>query len=166
MNNRENMAEKGSQVYYERQVAAGRSAVLLVLGLTVINLVMVLLGLDFYLLFSISLPYYLTVIARSLDIAAGAALGPYTWAALAVSGAVLGGYLLCWFRSGKQQKWLKVALVLCILDTICLVLFCLFVFGDFLGSIVDILMHGWVIYEIAVSLRAARCLRDGEYTIE
>lgn len=166
MNKRENMVEKDSQAYYERQLSVGRSAILLVLMLTVINLAMVLLGADFYLLFSASVPYYLTVIARGFDLAAsGGANQAYTWAALGVSAVVLGLYLLCWILSRKQPNWLVVSLVLFILDTVCLALFCLFVFGGFMESIVDFLMHGWVIYEVVIGIRAAHCLKDGEYTI-
>lgn len=166
MNKKENMVEKGSEAYYQRQVSMGRSTLLLVVALTVLNLGLVFAGANTYLLFSASGPYYLTVMARGFDLAAyGAVNQSYTWAALAASALVLGLYLLCWLWSKKQHNWLVAGLVLFILDTICLVLLCRFVFGDYLGSMMDFLMHGWALYELVVATRAARRLHDGAYTI-
>ena len=152
MRKRENMVEKGSQEYDERQISMSRGAILLVLCLTVVNLGLLIAGSNTYLLFAASAPYYLTIMARGFDLAAsGAVNGGYTWAALAASALVLGLYLLCWLWSKKQHNWLVAGLVLFILDTICLVLLCRFVFGDYLGSMMDFLMHGWVLYELVVA---------------
>lgn len=166
MEKKENRVEKGSEAYYQRQVSMGRSTLLLVVALTVLNLGLVFSGTNTYLLFSASGPYYLTIMARGFDLAAyGAVNQSYTWAALAASALVLGLYLLCWLMSKKQHNWLMAGLVLFVLDTICLVLLCRLVFGDYLGSVMDFLMHGWVLYELAVAIRAARRLHDGAYTI-
>ena len=161
MNKKENMVEKGSEAYYQRQVSMGRSTLLLVVALTVLNLGLVFAGANTYLLFSASGPYYLTVMARGFDLAAyGAVNQSYTWAALAASALVLGLYLLCWLWSKKQHNWLVAGLALFILDTICLVLLCRFVFGGFTDSIMDFFMHAWVIYELYVGVRAARNLDE------
>lgn len=63
---KEQMVEKGSQEYYERQVAMGRSTLLVVLCLTAANLLLLISNTNFYLLFSASVPYYLTSLARGL----------------------------------------------------------------------------------------------------
>ena len=79
MNKKENMVEKGSEAYYQRQVSMGRSTLLLVVALTVLNLGLVFAGANTYLLFSASGPYYLTVMARGFDLAAyGAVNQSYT----------------------------------------------------------------------------------------
>ena len=161
MRKRENMVEKGSQEYYERQVAMSRGTILLVLCLTALNLALLLVGSNTYLLFSASVPYYLTIMARGFDLAAsGAVNGGYTWTALAFSALVLGLYLLCWLLSKKNTKWLTVSLTLFAVDTICLALLCRFVFGGFTDSIMDFFMHAWVIYELYVGIRAARNLDE------
>lgn len=162
MRKSENTVEKGSPEYYERRVAMGRSALLVVLCLTVLNLVLLMAGSNTYLLFSASVPYYLTVMARGYDLAVyGGVNQGYTWAALAVSAVLLGLYLLCWFLSRKTPAWLTVGLVLFALDTVCLALLCRFVFGGFVGSIPDFCIHGWVICELASGIRAARRLQSG-----
>ena len=166
MKRNENVVEKGSEAYFQRQVAMGRSALLLVVALTVLNLGLLFSGANTYLLFSASGPYYLAILARGMDLAAyGSVNHGYTWAALAVGAVVLGLYLLCWYLSRKQHSWLVAGLVFFLLDTICLVLLCRFVFGEYLSSVMDFLMHGWVIYELVIAIRAARRLNDGSYTI-
>ena len=40
-----------------------------------------------------------------------------------------------------------------------------FIFGGFADSLLDLCMHGWVIYELSVSIRAARRLQDGAYKV-
>ena len=158
---KEQMVEKGSWEYYERQVAMGRSTLLVVLCLTAANLLLLISNTNFYLLFSASVPYYLTSLARGFDLAAsGAVNGGYTWAALVFSALVLGLYLLCWLLSKKNPKWLTVSLTLFAMDTICLALLCRFVFGGFTDSIMDFFMHAWVIYELYVGVRAARNLDE------
>lgn len=161
MRERENMVEKGSQEYDERQISMSRGAILLVLCLTVVNLGLLIAGSNTYLLFAASAPYYLTIMARGFDLAAsGAVNGGYTWTALVFSALVLGLYLLCWLLSKKNPKCLTVSLTLFAVDTICLVLLCRFVFGGFTDSIMDFFMHAWVIYELYVGVRAARNLDE------
>ena len=161
MRERENMVEKGSQEYDERQVSMSRGAILLVLCLTVVNLGLLIAGSNTYLLFAAFAPYYLTIMARGFDLAAsGAVNGGYTWTALVFSALVLGLYLLCWLLSKKNPKWLTVSLTLFSVDTICLALLCRFVFGGFTDSVMDFFMHAWVIYELYVGVRAARNLDE------
>ena len=74
MRKRENMVEKGSQEYDERQVSMSRGAILLVLCLTVVNLGLLIAGSNTYLLFAASAPYYLTIMARGFDLAASGAV--------------------------------------------------------------------------------------------
>ena len=162
--NQKNMVQKGSQAYYERQTAMGRSTLLVVLCLTAANLLLLLSNTNFYLLFSASVPYYLTILARGYDLAAhGAVNQAYTWIAVGISAVVLGAYLACWLLSRKNPTWLTVGLVLFVVDTVCLALLCRLVFGGFSESILDFVMHGWVIYELAVAIRAARRLQGGDY---
>lgn len=79
---KEQMVEKGSQEYYERQVAMGRSTLLVVLCLTAANLLLLISNTNFYLLFSASVPYYLTSLARGFDLAEfGGVNHAYTWMA-------------------------------------------------------------------------------------
>ena len=161
MRERENMVEKGSQEYDERQVSMSRGAILLVLCLTVVNLGLLIAGSNTYLLFAAFAPYYLTIMARGFDLAAsGAVNGGYTWTALVFSALVLGLYLLCWLLSKKNPKWLTVSLTLFAVDTICLALLCRFVFGGFTDRVMDFFMHAWVIYELYVGVRAARNLDE------
>lgn len=104
---KEQMVEKGSQEYYERQVAMGRSTLLVVLCLTAANLLLLISNTNFYLLFSASVPYYLTSLARGFDLAEfGGVNHVYTWMALGVSALILGLFLVCWLLSRKTPNGL------------------------------------------------------------
>ena len=154
------MVEKGSREYYERQVAMGRSTLLVVLCLTAANLLLLISNTNCHLAFSASGPYYRTGLARGFDLAeVGGVDHAYSWMALGVSALILGLYLVCWLLSRKTPQWLTVGLVLFVVDTVCLALLCRFIFGGFTDSILDLLMHGWVIYELAVGIRAVRRLQ-------
>lgn len=153
-----NAVDKNSPDYLRSQVANGRHSLLLILGFTVVNLVMVLLDSGTYFLFSASVPYYLTLFSKGIDNGfvdgAWPENGPYTIAALIVSAVILVLFLVCWLLSKKRPGWLVPALVLFVVDTLAL-LWCTFnLLNDSAGNIMDFVFHFWAIWEL---IRAIRC---------
>lgn len=154
-----NSANKTSPEYLLQQIAGARSALLVVLIFTVVNLVMLLLDSGTYFLFSASVPYYLTAFGLGMDIGMGeSGIGTFTLISLGISAVMLLLYLLSWLLSKKRSGWLVVALVAFVLDTVALVLVCL-AFDAVTDSIVDFLFHGWVILQLAQGIIANRKIR-------
>ena len=59
--------DRNSPEYQENLIRTGRTALIGVVILTVLNLVLLLTDSDRYLLFSISVPYFLTVLGQIMD---------------------------------------------------------------------------------------------------
>ena len=146
------MARKSKQTSREalmKQAASGRSSLLLVLIFSVINIVMVLLDVDTYFLFSASVPYYLTMLGKGMDngFVNGAwdVNSTYTITALNISAEILAFFLLCWILSRKRGGWLTVAAVLFLLDTLALAGFTFALYDNPAVNVMDFIFHIWVI---------------------
>lgn len=146
-----------------------RINLLLVVLFTAVNMILLVTGSNSYYLFSASIPYTLTDLARYLcgmyppEVYAEA--GIYTpqfaapslfYAVLAISIVVIALYLLAYFLS-KHQKvgWLIFALVFFVIDTGWLILY----IGDIVGILMDLLFHLWVIFSLSMGIYAYIKLR-------
>lgn len=162
MQKQTNVIDKNSPEYLQKQIAGARYSLLLILIFTVINLVMLLIGVDEYLygegvryfLFSASVPYNLTMFGISFDLG----IDTFTITALVISAVILGVYLLCWLLSKKKIGWLTVALVMFVLDTLALLGLSLWM-ETLTNDILDIVFHGWVIVELVQALAANKKLK-------
>ena len=154
---------------YEQKYRSSRMILLLVVLCTAINLILLVAYADTYFLFSAFIPYYLTMLGMVL-------CGRYPesfyedieWellflddsffvSLLVVSILLTALYLLAFFLSKKQRVgWLIFALVFFSLDTIGMLL----ISGIALESILDVLFHGWVIYDLSVGIRAHYKLKN------
>ena len=146
-----------------------RINLLLVVLFTVINMILLVSGSNSYYLFSASIPYTITDLARYLcglyPPEAYAEAGIYApqfsdislfYIALAISIVVIGLYLLSFFLSKKQKVgWLIFALVFFVLDTAWLILY----IGDILSILMDLLFHVWVIFSLSMGIYAYFKLR-------
>lgn len=149
----------------ENHLRMGRSALASVMVLTLLNLVLYLSDSGYYMLFSASVPYYLTVLGTEMGYAVYYSLwNPYTYLALGISAVILLIFLLCWLQSKKNPRWLTAALVLFILDTLCLVGFTVFLFGNIAESIMDYIIHALVLYELSMGAAAAGKQKKQEKT--
>jgi len=146
-----------------RKVVSGRYSLMLILIFTVVNLAMVLLDADTYMLFSISVPYYLTMLGKGLDngFVDGAwdMNGTFTITGLVIAMVILVIYLLCWLLSKKRSGWLTAALVLIILDTAALALFTFALYDNPAVNLMDFLLHAWMIWDLARGIGAASKLK-------
>lgn len=136
----------------EQKAKGGRSNLLLAIILTVVNIVLLIAGSDMMLLFSISVPYYAVIF--------GMILGGQE---LMVTGCVIAGimlavYFLCWLLSKKRVGWLVAALVLMILDTLCLIGF--YLLAAEISGILDFVFHAMIIYYLAAGISATKKLKN------
>lgn len=153
-----NPVDVHSREYLEKTAAGGRYALLMVMVFTVVNLVVILLGAGRFFLFSASVPYYMTLLAKGYDngFVAGSwnVNGRYTTAALLISVGILTAYLICWFLSEKRRGWLIAALALFSLDTMALVAISFLLMDGPMSCIFDLFIHGWALWQMSAGVKA------------
>lgn len=165
---------------YETKYNSARGNLLLVVVFTIINLVLLVTNSDTYFLFSAYVPYFVAGMGMLLcgkypaeyyeDLGQTEFFGNGVFVGF-VSVAVIITllYLLAWFLSKKERRgWLIFALVIFIIDTVCM-----FAVNDFaFESIIDIVFHIWVIVSLTGGISACKKMKaideepvfeDGEY---
>lgn len=142
----------------ERAYQSARYAIILLVALTAVNIFMRAVNIDRYFVSSVFLSYFMvTYFAEFGRIALG----------VAIAAAVIVPYLLAFILSKQKPVWMIVALVLFILDTlfVILMMFLLNRVGESpFGMILDLLMHAFVIFELAMGVKyrkAATAAADG-----
>ncbi len=135
----------------------GRVCLLLIVIFTAVNLTLLCLRTDQYFLFSASLPYYLTVLAKIAD---GGVNGTYMHMAMGFGLVVMGVYLLCWFKSKKNRKWLFYAMVFFCVDTLVLVVICFVPIPNVEVDIMDFIFHACVLSQMLQEVGAAKAAEE------
>ncbi len=135
----------------QRNLTTGRSYLLTVLLLTVVNIGMVMMNTSSYFLCSVSVPYMLCYIGHN-----GYIIGDFEISfpmAMVATIVILGVLFAIWVLSKKRPALLYVALIIFIVDTLALVK--LAVDADMLAeNLVDLLFHGFVMWQL---FQGARC---------
>lgn len=140
---------------YQKRYSAARADLLIMIALTILNIVLMFIGSDTMMLFSATIPYF--------------AVGTGYWnnePELTVFGIIVAVicvalYLLCWFMSKKKHQWLIVATVFFALDTIATV-YLYASSGDIASGIIDIIIHGVVLYYLVVGFNTGKKLKELE----
>lgn len=133
---------------------------LLVVGLSLVNIVLLVTNSDTYFLFSAFIPYFVADYGMYF-------CGMYPeeyyydvpdmvfedksffWATIAVAAAFLLVYLLCWFLAKKKKVGAVIfSLVIFVIDTVVM----LWVTGFSMESIFDIIIHVWVIAYLIIAI--------------
>lgn len=145
---------------------AARTNLILVVAFSLFNILALATGSGYYFLFSLSIPYLLTDIGMFFtgmypeEYYTGEFAGMVPadkslfWGMLIVSILILGIYALLFFLSKKNDKMLKVALVLFCVDTAVMLL------NYGFSAIVDLAFHVWVIVILAMGVKASKKLKD------
>ena len=139
-----------------------RNVLLWVSVFTLCNVLFAAFGGDTYLLFSATIPYIITLIASLMcgvypaeyteEILGSAETlpMPVLYVVLAIALAMIGLYVLAYFRSSKNRAgWLIFALVLFILDTLFMLLYA----GISLDWITDYIFHALILVSLISGLR-------------
>lgn len=142
----------------ENQYKVARINLLIAIAFTIINIVTVTGGT--YMLFSVYLPYLLTVIGADL-----CGMMPAEWyegmtdpefldssffvIMVVIAAVILALYALCFFMSKKYKSgWFVFALVMFCIDTVIVIMD-----AGIIGGIVDLVFHGFVIYYLVNGIR-------------
>lgn len=136
-----------------------RRTLLGVIIMTVLNIVFLLLESGTYLLFSISVPYYLTWFGKGMDNDFGMnwdISGSYTLIGFSVAAVFLLVYLAFWLLSAKHYGWLVAAVVCLCIDLLALIGLSIWLFSDPMNNLVDIVFHLVAIWQIGKGISADR----------
>ena len=163
---------KGTNLLTEREKLQtkfnnARTNLLDAVAFTVINIVLLFVDASSYFLFSIFVPYFITLMAMLVTGKLPAEFyaedwtgyefldGSVFWVVLVIAIVIIGLYLLSWFLSKKNKVgWLVFALVIFCVDTLLM----LFLQG-MSESIMDIIFHVWVIVSLTSGIIAYNKLK-------
>ena len=151
----------------ENRYKTGRYNLLLVIIITLFNLIFAFLGAEKYYVFSAAIPYYLVINALFV-----CGKMPDSWydhpkeeyifedastliVATVIAALILAVFFILYLMSKKHVGFLIAALVLFAIDTIAM-----FVLMGIDGMILDILLHGLVIYYLISAILAVYKLRN------
>lgn len=142
--------QKGSPEYMLQQFNAARGSVLTAIILTVLNILLIAIDADYYLLFSISVPYYGVAFGMGMDMGIGG--NTFTIAAIVLGLLIVGVYFILWLLSKKRRGVMLVAMMLFIVDTIVLLLLGLTITG-LANILLDLVFHAVILYYLVQAAR-------------
>lgn len=146
-------AEKRLRLRLRQRVGWGRSALLVILAVTLINQILLMLHVDYHFLFSAAMPYYLNWLVRELG-----ATGAFPALVTVLTIALYAVFIACWLMSSQRKEWLVAALGLYGLDTLLLIIFTLTLLQNPASCLLEILTHGIGIALLVVAVQAAERL--------
>lgn len=150
-----NVTQLAPRALYQSKFNSARYNLLLVVAMTAINVVLLMLGGSSYFLFSATVPYSLAIDGMYMT-----GRMPEDWytdwpetipfldsgymtVMMVIAFAIILVYLACFFFSKNfKGGWMIAAAVIFSLDTLYLV----FIYGVGVDSIMDLLLHAWVLY--------------------
>lgn len=141
------------------QIQWSRNVFLVILAVTVVNLVLLLVGVDYHFLFSAAVPYYMNWMAMQMGRKALTAL------AVIVTVAVfaIGGGCWCFFHS---RKWLEGALIFYAVDTVALVVIALVLLENPWSCLLEVLMQCLGLFLIYPARKATMRLENLKRRLE
>lgn len=145
--------ESGSPAHYAAKYDAARKNLLLLLIATVVNLVLLLVGSDTYLLFSAAVPYYIPAFAVFLELGSIALTVTLVMALIPMV-----FYALAWLLSKNRTGWMVFALVLFVLDCLFLA-FVTIILEDPAAMLTDILFHVLILYYLISGVHSGAKLK-------
>jgi hypothetical protein len=152
-----NNSDKNSREYLEGQFNLARHTLGMMMIFTVVNLVILLTESNSYFICSISAPYYLSLFGILFDGEAGGST--YLTTALVIGAVILAAYLICWLMAKKRPGVLYAALVLFVIDLAFLLWVCVW-FEVFADNILDLVIHGFAIYQMFQGARCGKKLQN------
>ena len=139
----------------ERAYQSARYAIILLVALTAVNIFMRAVSIDRYFVSSVFLSYFAVNYFGELG---NLALG------VAIAAAIIVPYVLAFILSKQKPVWMIIALALFAVDT----LFVIFMMVRLkrvgvspFGMILDLLMHGFVIFELAMGVKYRKAATAG-----
>ena len=146
---------KGSREAYEFSYTRGRSNLLIVAAVTLVNVFLALTGSNTYFLFSASIPYYVAAFGR-FDYEIYGILS-YLIVSGMIAATLTAVYFLFWGMAKRRRGWMYAAAVCFALDSVGLILLNLDL-GFASSDILDYLFHVYVMYYLITGSIAAHKL--------
>lgn len=143
MNNQTTVTTQREEV--QQKYNNARSNLILMIAFTFINVVLLAVGSDVMMLFSATVPYFAVTIGVISEDSVIFIIG------ILIALAILSIYLLCWILSKKNYGWMIAALVLFILDSICMCV--LYVLIQDFSGVLDAAIHIWVLYYLITGVK-------------
>lgn len=143
--------------FLQRQVNMGRYMIIGTVIITVVNYILLLTHANFYITYSAAVPYYLLWFGIAMDnnfAPVWDAVGTYALTGLVIGMVILAGYMLLWWFAKNDIRWIKVAMVLLIVDTVALLLFSFGVLKDPATCVWELVIHVAVIWEMKKGISA------------
>ena len=135
----------------QQKYKSARYNLLLMLGFTVVNILLLVFNSDSMFLFSATIPYFLITIGIYAEIK----IVMIVLSTIAVLNILL--YFLCWLFSKKHYAWLIVALIFFGIDSLAMI--GLYIFAGEVSGIFDLLIHIWVVYYLVIGIINGRKLK-------
>lgn len=153
----------------EQKYKLARNNLLIVIVFTLLNMILMLAGSDRYMLFSASVPYFLVLYGMLMtgkmpaewyegDMSEYSFLDTSFLVVMTVLAFFfVAFYALVWYFSRNKSKgWMIAALVFIVIDTIGMFV----LLGFDMSMILDLVVHIWIIYELAVGIITIQKLKN------
>ncbi len=145
------------RIRLRQKVVLGRWLLLLITGVSLINLLFLLFKVNYHFHLSAALPYYLNWLGVKLS--EYSSVVGYQILAGILTAALLGMYGACWLFSGKKPVWLMAGLVMYGIDTLILIVLTFTVIKRPGACIFEILCHLLCLYFLWSAMQSGKELR-------
>lgn len=135
----------------KKRVNTAKTTIILVAVLTIANTVLIAINADMVFTFSAYIPQFVTFLFADLAADLQDKTDLYIGVAIAILMALI--YVALWFGAKKKDSFIAVALVLFGIDTAFMLYFDVIVYFD-ISSVIDILFHGWVVFDLIMGIHA------------
>ncbi len=163
MNIPQGLDKDQTRALLQRQIAMGRYMILATVIVSLIDIVLLLCGEDFYITYNAALAYYPVWLGMGMDnhfSAVWSRIDVYTWTGLVLGAVVLVVCLTMWLLSKNSRGWFKAAMVLLAVDLAALVAFILLLRQELVMYIWELVIHIAVLWEMKKALDAYRQLQQ------
>lgn len=137
-----------------RRLNLGRTSLPVMVSVTLVNQLLLAMGVNYHFLFSAAMPYYINWTVRELDLRGAV---PVLSAVLSVG--LCSVFLTCWMLSRRRRGWLRAALGLYTLDTLALLVFAVTVLRNPAACLLEALTHAVLLALLAYAVAAEEQLR-------
>lgn len=135
-----------------QRIEWGRLGILVIVGISLINQILLWCGLQYHLLFSAAMPYYLNWLAGQLDVTVFKLLATLLTILLYAS------YAACWLMGGHRREWMLAAAGMYAVDTLLLIIFAFTLLKNPISCLLEILTHGLVLAVLILAFLSAEKL--------
>lgn len=123
----------------QQNVSIGRISLLVILAVSLLNQLLLLVGVKYFFLFGASIPYYLNWLGQALS--EYYHVTGYKVVALLIALALFAAYAISWMLSAKHWKWMRLGLILYCADTLFMIAFAIAFLLNPLSCVLWVLIH-------------------------